>query len=1073
MTFIIAPLLYHAMPNFSEPDVGFAAQHSDLSGKVVAWQLLNKDQSRLFTDDPLEYFYHLKGLRKFEKAKKRKSKHHKKNRNKFENRTDRHHEIVLRHVINDDEDDNKVEYSISDHHFLNYSGNFFCDHPKGDYAKVIITAENEFNDLWSLEALISQCILDIQLRESKYFPSFCVTTLEHENQCCRSWSPANYIAAINNKTSCLDIKLEDITRFQDIVRSCLKHYLSGDLTENCEQDLRCRYTINEACHRNNYVYHLLEYIVDYEFLSNGTNNATLPTAMIMLPIATSTEVLEYYEDIIQKPMNFNDVHVSALDFGLKFTVFNELLIRDSIFLVFGMIFVTLCVYFYTKSIIITLGTFLAVTYSLGVSYFVYTYIFNIEFFPFMNLLTLVVIVGIGSDDTFIFCKFWEMEKRNASPGADLTELVMRTMKYAIPAMFVTTITTAGAFIASMVSQVTAIDCFSIFSGLTVLINFLFMITWLPACVIVAEKYEFRSFKRINNIVEYVNPITNRIFDGITNLLFKLVLSVKYLWFIFFLIIGVGSFLVVFWYPGLRLPETMEFQLFQSSHLFEQYELFYSKRFWFERKIIHEGQTLPLRFIWGVHPLDNTKHLDPHDIGILAVDNTFNMSHPESQVWLFNFCSELRNQTFFKITPGWLPKNCFIETLQKLMATRSCQDVVDNKVSYEPCCEKTELPYTPEVFKLCTAVFANEIQRTPAQNYAFKALSAGPKFLRQNDTEIAIIFDRHGSDAAMKKAVSDIRAVIIEFDSYIPYTISYAEMDRFYNEVESWMKRMLKTAPPGMKNGWFTSEIKFYALQQVLQEGTYWAIIVALFIALIVLGSVTSDMALSLCAMTSVGGAIITTVACTILMGWRLNVLESIAISTAIGLATDFSLHFSVGYRENSEVNRIGRARSTLVQYGGPTLMAALTTGTAGAFMLPSQVLAYTQIGTFLVIVMAVSWLFGTFFLCSTLAIMGPTKFRRYFSSRNPLVEQNDNANDIPLNEITNENFHEVPLEEMQNDCLHAVSADEVPNGRPDTGLPRKIGWVVEENNLPKVQTPNKKANAVDFLEKMSKQQSQI
>lgn len=1035
------------MPDFSHPQVGFEAKHTNLSGKIVAWYLLRTDDSRLFTDNPLEFYHYLEKEKKNDqgKNKKRKPKHHKK-KNKAENRTNKHHERYVRNAIYED---NKVEYSISDHHFLNYTGNFFCGHPNENFAKVVITSENETHDLWTLEALMFQCMLDIRLRESKYFPSTCETTLEHENQCCRSWSPANYVALVNNKTSCLDIKVDDIKRFQDIVKDCLRHYQNGDLIANCEQDFSCRSTVNESCHRGDYIYHFLHYVVDYEFLSNNTFNASLPTAMIMLPVVAHPNSFEYYKDIAPIS-NFSDVYVSALDFGLKYTLFDELLITDSIFLVFGMIFVTLCVYFYTRSIVITLGTILSIIYSLGVSYFCYTYIFNIGFFPFMNLLTVVVVVGIGSDDTFIFCKFWEVEKKNASPGADLSQLVMRTMKHAVPAMFVTTVTTAGAFVASMVSQVTAIDCFSIFSGLTVLVNFIFMITWLPACVIVAEKYELKSFQRINNVIEYVNPITDKIMDGIANLLVGVALSAKYLWFIFFLSIGVGSFLIVFWYPGLRLPDTMDFQLFKSSHLFEQYELYYSKRFRFERENVHQDKTLPLRFVWGVQPSDNTLFLDPDDKGSLVLDNTFNLSNPESQLWLFNFCSQLRSQSFYKVTSGWLPKNCFIETLQKWMAVRPCQDLVDEKISYKPCCKKTQLPYTPEVFKLCTAVYADEIYRTPIHIYNFQAVLAGPKFLLQKDAEVEKIYKEVGGEAAMAKLVSDLKAVIIEFDSSVSYTLSFTEMDRFYNEVESWLKHMLSTAPPGMKNGWFVSDhevSKFYALQQVLQEGTYWAIIVALFISLIVLGCVTSDMSLSLCAMTSIAGGIITTVACTILIGWKLNVLESIAISTAIGLATDFSLHYSVGYRENAEVNKVGRARSTLVQYGGPTLMAALTTGIAGAFMLPSDVLAYTQIGTFLVIVMTVSWIYGTFFLCSMLAIMGPTKFRRYFNSRNPLVEQNDNTNDIALDEIPNDNFQEVQLNEITRENFPEVHHEEIPNGRQNPELPRKIGWVggVEEN----------------------------
>lgn len=40
-------------------------------------------------------------------------------------------------------------------------------------------------------------------------------------------------------------------------------------------------------------------------------------------------------------------------------------------------------------------------------------------------------------------------------------------------------------------------------------------------------------------------------------------------------------------------------------------------------------------------------------------------------------------------------------------------------------------------------------------------------------------------------------------------------------------------------------------------------------------------------------------------------------------------------------------------------------------MLPSSVLAYTQIGVFLVVAMSISWIFSTFFLMSLLSLCGP------------------------------------------------------------------------------------------------------
>jgi multidrug efflux pump subunit AcrB len=97
-----------------------------------------------------------------------------------------------------------------------------------------------------------------------------------------------------------------------------------------------------------------------------------------------------------------------------------------------------------------------------------------------------------------------------------------------------------------------------------------------------------------------------------------------------------------------------------------------------------------------------------------------------------------------------------------------------------------------------------------------------------------------------------------------------------------MKTQLSTAPSGMKNGWFVSDLEFYELQRTLYEGTIWSILISMVLALFVLAFVTLNPIISFYAILSVGATIVITIAGLIMIGWKLNVLESIAISTAIG-----------------------------------------------------------------------------------------------------------------------------------------------------------------------------------------------
>ena len=77
-----------------------------------------------------------------------------------------------------------------------------------------------------------------------------------------------------------------------------------------------------------------------------------------------------------------------------------------------------------------------------------------------------------------------------------------------------------------------------------------------------------------------------------------------------------------------------------------------------------------------------------------------------------------------------------------------------------------------------------------------------------------------------------------YDGEVSYSPSHTEMDRFFRQVESWMEEQLATAPAGMSNGWFTSDLGFYDVQQNLSESTVSAIALAMAIALAVLISVS-------------------------------------------------------------------------------------------------------------------------------------------------------------------------------------------------------------------------------------------
>lgn len=291
----------------------------------------------------------------------------------------------------------------------------------------------------------------------------------------------------------------------------------------------------------------------------------------------------------------------------------------------------------------------------------------------------------------------------------------------------------------------------------------------------------------------------------------------------------------------------------------------------------------------------------------------------------------------------------------------------------PCCESSKFPYPPHVFDECLPQIISILYESP--RYVFIPGIAGPKFERSPTMHTHLHASNHSiytnGTELKQNSPPIVKALVVEYESTQSYTMSFTEIENFTKTVEHWFESEMRSAPIGMQNAWFISELNFYDLQRTLSQGTLIAIAIAMTTSLIILLLVTLNLFISILAVLTVTLTILTTISCLVLLGWKLNVLESIAVSTAIGLAVDFTLHFGVNYRLSPLTDRVSAVRFSLSRMIGPTVMAAATTAAAGAFMIPSSVLAYTQIGSFLVIVMSISWLYGTFFFASLLCVMGP------------------------------------------------------------------------------------------------------
>ena len=771
------------------------------------------------------------------------------------------------------------------------------------------------DSLMASEHLKAMCRLEeLVLRDFPGFDRGCFH--QHDGQvtqeCCPSWSVGNFVATLRGRPTCHEINETDVQYVLELLRDCAPFFRNRTLKENCwshqKMQPSCR-TVPSECARDNAVYNILYYLTDQSFVEGPQADDVLRYSLVLTP---HTANKQFTVDVFKKHLNNGPptdtgVELVATDYDqLKFVLFNELLIADIIYPAIAMLIILAILWFYTESVLLTLLLLLSVVSALVVAYFIYMVVFSLKFFPFLNVTTLIFLVGIGADDAFVFTDVWRQAKKY-NPGACLTKITAETFKHASMSMFVTSFTTAAAFIANFSSQITTIKCFGLFAGIAVLCKFLMMITWFPAVAVINEKWCV-SRPSCFACLGASSPRTNKCFlrSCYENTLRRLarrtfdyylpwvVIQFRFLWTFLFLSLTIGGLIVLTVEPGFRLPTSADFQMFKSSHPLESYALHYKNKFRFEASASGEGGVFPIDMFWGLKAVDTGDSLDPTDHGQMEWDGTFDVISPASQRWLMQFCKRIRAQDFAANESPEMAQGCFLETFYN----QSC--ITSQGVPLYPCCRNSSFPFDKATLDECA------VQRLVSAS-------------RKTDPS-AFIYDASGN----------IRGLHLRVMSNHKTSHAYHPQQEFWERVEAWVTQELATAPAGMRNGWFVSDVQFYSLQRSLSSGMLASLGISISMAFAVMLLTTLNILVSVYAILSIVGIISVTLGSLVLSGWRLNILESITMSVAVGVAVDFAMHFGVAYcLAPNKSCRKSRVTFSISRMGSAITMAAVTTFIAG------------------------------------------------------------------------------------------------------------------------------------------------
>lgn len=139
-------------------------------------------------------------------------------------------------------------------------------------------------------------------------------------------------------------------------------------------------------------------------------------------------------------------------------MFDLEVVRDIHLILFSAVFIVVCILVYTWSIIMTIATMLNVIFSMSISYFIYTFVFQIQLFSFLNVLTIIVLIGISTNSVFIMGDVWKAIQNNGQADS-LVDVVAKTVRQSVMFIILSSTTAFFALVTSYFSSVNGISCF--------------------------------------------------------------------------------------------------------------------------------------------------------------------------------------------------------------------------------------------------------------------------------------------------------------------------------------------------------------------------------------------------------------------------------------------------------------------------------------------------------------------------------------------------------------------------------------------------------------------------------------
>ena len=641
----------------------------------------------------------------------------------------------------------------------------------------------------------------------------------------------------------------------------------------------------------------------------------------------------------------DDLEVKYYSWNLNSLEFNRVVNGDMTWTLCSILFVSVWIGVHTGSLFTTIFSMLQIILSMTFSFLFYRLVFGISYFTQLHGCAIFLALGIGADDIFVYSDAWIQNKNEE----DLSKRIEKTLDRTVLAVFNTSFTTAIAFLATAVSPAMPISSFGIYAALTIITNYLFVLTFTPNVILIKTKYinKWCSCKRKVEDQSSFDDVSNSNNQESEN---ELNLGYSYIFFkkIYYPLLnykfkGLKIFPII---SLLILTSYGIFNLIEASKLSPPVE----QEKWFNDKHMYTG------FVDSMTNDFKSSNIDEYAEvtiawGIKGIDRK------DYKVWEPN---DYRGEVEFYEKFNLINKNS-LENINK-----AC-DIIDNYQCFEEGCSgekgKLAMPNT-------TICFVKDFK-----NFDSKSLLLNLTYFRSNTIPSKNKFKTWKNYIGLIE--NEIKFVTISFKSTIKSLTPMRVKKPVYELTEKMIGEINKINDKNLGDSFQDAGITWvwFDIERNLINSMFTGLAICFPISFLVLLFATRNWYLSFVSIISIGFVVGNVLGfCKFYMNWHLGIAETVAAVIVIGFSIDYTVHIGHMYQEADDFdikNREGRTLYALERMGSTVVAGAITTAGSALFMLGCQMTFFYKMALLISITILYSLIYSLIFLISFMILLGP------------------------------------------------------------------------------------------------------